>query len=235
MSETSERTGQMREPRRHDSAGEVRRRPRLPLPARQRLHAAATSTPRRWSRSLGSTGSASIGSGSASTTSSRTATCRPSRPWRARPPRSRSGCGSRRTSPSSRSPTRFAWPRTSPSSISSRAGASSSASASATRRTSSAAFGFPVSHRVSLTEECVDILRLAWSGERFSYHGKRYHFDDVRVTPDPVQPGGPPLWMAVRARPSVERAVRYDTHVLPQGPASLVLDAWRDANLGGRR
>ena len=79
-------------------------------------------------------------------------------------------------------------------------------------------FGFPISHRVSLTEECVDILRLAWSGERFSYAGKRYHFDDVRVTPEPVQPGGPPLWMAVSSPPGVERAVRFGTHVLPQGP-----------------
>ena len=51
-----------------------------------------------------------------------------------------------------------------------------------------------MSRRVSLTEECVDILRLAWSGERFSYAGKRYQFDDVLVTPAPVQPGGPPLW-----------------------------------------
>ena len=42
------------------------------------------------------------------------------------------------------------------------------------------AFGFPVSQRVSRTEECIDILRLAWSGERFSYHGKRWDFDDVR-------------------------------------------------------
>jgi len=89
------------------------------------------------------------------------------------------------------------------------------------------AFGFPVSHRVSRTEECVDILKLAWSGERFSYAGKRYQFDDVRVTPDPVQPGGPPLWMAVSSGPSVGRAVRYGVNVLPQGPVSL-LDAWRE-------
>ena len=80
------------------------------------------------------------------------------------------------------------------------------------------AFGFPVSHRVSRTEECVDILRLAWSGEPFSYAGKRYRFDDVRVTPDPVQPGGPPLWLAVSSGPSVGRAVRFGTHILPQGP-----------------
>ena len=88
-------------------------------------------------------------------------------------------------------------------------------------------FRVPVSHRVSRTEECVDILRLAWSGERFSYAGKRYQFDDVRVTPDPVQPGGPPLWMAVSSGPSVGRAVRYGVNVLPQGPVSL-LDAWRE-------
>jgi alkanesulfonate monooxygenase SsuD/methylene tetrahydromethanopterin reductase-like flavin-dependent oxidoreductase (luciferase family) len=89
------------------------------------------------------------------------------------------------------------------------------------------AFGFPVSHRVSRTEECVDILKLAWSGEPFSYAGKRYQFEDVRVTPDPVQPGGPPLWMAVSSGPSVGRAVRYGVNVLPQGPVSL-LDAWRE-------
>ena len=90
------------------------------------------------------------------------------------------------------------------------------------------AFGFPVSRRVSLTEECVDILRLAWSGESFNYDGKRYHFDDVRVTPDPVQPGGPPLWLASTSPASADRAVRYDTHLLPQGVRSIVLDRWRD-------
>jgi alkanesulfonate monooxygenase SsuD/methylene tetrahydromethanopterin reductase-like flavin-dependent oxidoreductase (luciferase family) len=79
---------------------------------------------------------------------------------------------------------------------------------------------------VSRTEEGVDLLRLAWSGERFSYAGRRYRFDDVRVTPDPVQVGGPPLWMAVSSPPGVGRAVRLGTHVLPQGPASL-LDDWR--------
>ncbi len=90
------------------------------------------------------------------------------------------------------------------------------------------AFGIPVSRRVSLTEECADILRLAWLGERFSYAGKRYQFDDVLVTPSPVQPGGPPLWTATTSPQSVDRAVRYDTHVLPQGVRSLVLDRWRE-------
>src|SRR5438309_7929225 len=38
------------------------------------------------------------------------------------------------------------------------------------------AFGIPRSRRVSLTEECVDVLKLAWTGEPFSYRGKRYQF-----------------------------------------------------------
>ena len=92
------------------------------------------------------------------------------------------------------------------------------------------AFGFPVAQRVSRTEECIDVLRRAWSGETFSYAGRRYRFDDVRVTPDPVQPGGPPLWLAVSSGPSVGRAVRFGTHILPQGPVSL-LDAWREKTI----
>ncbi len=48
------------------------------------------------------------------------------------------------------------------------------------------------------------------------------------VTPAPVQPGGPPLWMASTSPASVARAIRFDTHLLPQGPAGVVLDGWRD-------
>jgi len=91
-----------------------------------------------------------------------------------------------------------------------------------------AAFGMPRSHRVSYTEEAMEIMRLAWSGERFSYHGKRWSFDDVRTTPQPVQPGGPPLWTASTSPPSVARAVRFDTHLLPQGITAVVLDSWRE-------
>jgi alkanesulfonate monooxygenase SsuD/methylene tetrahydromethanopterin reductase-like flavin-dependent oxidoreductase (luciferase family) len=90
------------------------------------------------------------------------------------------------------------------------------------------AFGIPRARRVSLTEELIEILQLAWTGERFSYHGKRYAFDDVLVTPQPVQPGGPPLFLATTSPASVDRAVRYDTNVLPQGQTDVVLDRWRD-------
>ena len=87
-------------------------------------------------------------------------------------------------------------------------------------------FGVPRPRRVSLTEECIEVLRLAWTGERFSFSGKRYNFSDLRVTPDPVQPGGPPLWMGATSEASARRAARFDTHLLPQGARGAVLDPW---------
>lgn len=90
-----------------------------------------------------------------------------------------------------------------------------------------AGFGIPVSRRVSLTEEGLDVLRLAWSGKRFSYEGRRYRFDDVRVTPAPVQEGGPPLWMGAMTQAGARRAARYGTHFLPQGNTSDTLDVYR--------
>src|SRR3954471_3812625 len=91
-----------------------------------------------------------------------------------------------------------------------------------------AGFGIPVSRRVSLTEEALDILRLAWLGEAFSYHGLRYRVDGVRVTPAPVQPGGPPLWMGAMTDAGAQRAGRYGLHFLPQGRRQ-VLHTWRGA------
>jgi alkanesulfonate monooxygenase SsuD/methylene tetrahydromethanopterin reductase-like flavin-dependent oxidoreductase (luciferase family) len=89
-------------------------------------------------------------------------------------------------------------------------------------------FGFPVSRRVSLTNEGIEVLKHCFSGERFSYHGRRYHFDDVRIAPGYVQEGGPPLWLAAMADGGARRAAEHRTHFLPQGPRA-VLDGWRDA------
>src|SRR6478735_2699172 len=90
-------------------------------------------------------------------------------------------------------------------------------------------FGFPVSRRVSMTDEGLEILTRAFTGEKFSFHGKRYQFEDVKITPGYVQPGGPPLWTAAMAEPGAARAARFGTNLLPQGPRSTSLDAWRAA------
>ena len=98
------------------------------------------------------------------------------------------------------------------------------------------AFGVERRHRVSLTEEGIQILRRAWNEDRFSFAGKRYSFDDVAVRPRPVQTGGPPLWIAAMSEAGARRAARLGAHLLPQGRRKIVLDPWREelAARGGR-
>jgi alkanesulfonate monooxygenase SsuD/methylene tetrahydromethanopterin reductase-like flavin-dependent oxidoreductase (luciferase family) len=90
-------------------------------------------------------------------------------------------------------------------------------------------FGIPLPQRVSRTEEGLEVLRRCFAGERFSFHGRRYDFDDVLIRPGYVQPGGPPLWLAAMSRSGAERTARFDCHLLPQGPRDQVLDPWHDA------
>ncbi len=91
------------------------------------------------------------------------------------------------------------------------------------------AFGVPLKNRVSMTEEGIDILRLAWGDEPFSYQGKRYQLENIDVHPKPVQAGGPPLWIAAMSEPGAQRAARFGTHLLPQGKRAEVLDPYRAA------
>ena len=89
-------------------------------------------------------------------------------------------------------------------------------------------FGFPVSRRVSLMEEGIEVLQKCFSGERFSYQGKRYQFEDVVITPGYVQEGGPPLWVAAMSEAGAMRAAHYDTHFLPPGLKANSYDPWID-------
>jgi probable F420-dependent oxidoreductase len=70
------------------------------------------------------------------------------------------------------------------------------------------AFGIPIKNRVSLFEETLQVLKLAWTEERFSFHGRRFALDDVSVVPKPVQRPRPPLWLAGWTEPGVRRAAR---------------------------
>lgn len=90
-------------------------------------------------------------------------------------------------------------------------------------------FGLPVSRRVSLMNEGIEVLQRCFTGERFSYHGKRYQFEDVIITPGYVQPGGPPLWIASMSEAGAARAAHYNTNFLPQGLKRRSFDPWVNA------
>lgn len=50
------------------------------------------------------------------------------------------------------------------------------------------AFGLDVSSRTRRLREIVEILRLAWSEERFDYDGRYYSYSSIAVTPKPARP-----------------------------------------------
>jgi len=90
-------------------------------------------------------------------------------------------------------------------------------------------FGFPVSHRLSLMNEGIEVLQRCFKGEKFSYKGKRYNFEDVKITPGYIHEGGPPLWIAAMSEPGALRAAKYDTNFLPQGLRKKSFDPWVEA------
>lgn len=70
--------------------------------------------------------------------------------------------------------------------------------------------GVAVSERVGRTDEALEIMRRLWTGEKVTYEGRYYRLKDAVAQPLPVQPGGPPLWLAHRGRAeaSLRRTVR---------------------------
>jgi alkanesulfonate monooxygenase SsuD/methylene tetrahydromethanopterin reductase-like flavin-dependent oxidoreductase (luciferase family) len=88
-------------------------------------------------------------------------------------------------------------------------------------------FGLPVARRVSLTDEGLEVLKRAFTGERFSFKGQRYEFSDAMIRPRYVQPGGPPLWVAAMSEGGGRRVARFDTHFLPQGAREGAYETWR--------
>ena len=70
------------------------------------------------------------------------------------------------------------------------------------------AFDVPMEHRLTRFEESVEILRLCWAGEPFSFRGKHYTLEDVQIRPRPFQRPGPSLWIGASVPAAARRAGR---------------------------
>ena len=79
-------------------------------------------------------------------------------------------------------------------------------------------FDVPMSERVRRTVETIEILRRAWTGERFSYEGKVFSFDQVRITPPPARGDAIPIWLGGTAEAAIRRAGRIaDGYIRTRG------------------
>lgn len=54
-------------------------------------------------------------------------------------------------------------------------------------------FGVDRDRNKELYAETVDILKLAWTADNWSYEGEHFRYTDMNVYPKPLTPGGPPI------------------------------------------
>ena len=96
-------------------------------------------------------------------------------------------------------------------------------------------FGIPAKERVRRTNETVDILRKAWTGDRFSHDGRAFQFDDVLVTPRPAQDPGPPIYLGGMVEASITRAGKLgDGYIRSRGDLDSTKRAVAWAERGAR-
>ena len=68
--------------------------------------------------------------------------------------------------------------------------------------------GWNFKSRVSRFEECVEILRRAFTGEEFSFTGKHFTIPPCRVQPPPLPGSDMPIWIGAVSEPGMLRAGR---------------------------
>lgn len=76
-------------------------------------------------------------------------------------------------------------------------------------------FCMPMAEATERFDEAMEVIRKGWTSKgRFSHHGKRWHYDDIVVEPEPLQRPHPPLWLAAGSHDSVRRAAREGYNLL---------------------
>jgi alkanesulfonate monooxygenase SsuD/methylene tetrahydromethanopterin reductase-like flavin-dependent oxidoreductase (luciferase family) len=79
------------------------------------------------------------------------------------------------------------------------------------------ALGLNPKQRPSRTEEGMDMVRKCWTEEVFSYEGRHWQLQDVRVYPKPLQKPHPPMYLVAQTDASTGRAARMGFHACGQG------------------
>jgi alkanesulfonate monooxygenase SsuD/methylene tetrahydromethanopterin reductase-like flavin-dependent oxidoreductase (luciferase family) len=74
-------------------------------------------------------------------------------------------------------------------------------------------------------EEALDILRLAWTQDHFSYDGQYYHVQDVTVVPKPLQKPHPKIYMVGTSEASFIEAGRRGVSIAASGPVPYAIYA----------
>jgi probable F420-dependent oxidoreductase len=70
-------------------------------------------------------------------------------------------------------------------------------------------FGVPFKERGARTNQALDITRRALAGEAVTFKSEFFDFQNVKVTPQPIQKPHPPIWLGGFTPAALRRAVRF--------------------------
>src|SRR6185503_7938179 len=87
-----------------------------------------------------------------------------------------------------------------------------------------ASFCIPIEEAEERFEESLALIVKSWTSEqRFSHHGKYWHFEDIVVEPPTRQKPHPPIWMAAGNPDSIRKVARRGAKLLLDQFASTAL------------
>lgn len=72
-----------------------------------------------------------------------------------------------------------------------------------------AALDVPHQERGARTNEYLRLWKACWEPDPVTFHGRFFSFNDMHVSPKPVQQPHPPIWVGGSGRPSLRRAARF--------------------------
>jgi alkanesulfonate monooxygenase SsuD/methylene tetrahydromethanopterin reductase-like flavin-dependent oxidoreductase (luciferase family) len=85
-----------------------------------------------------------------------------------------------------------------------------------------AGFCVPIEEAEARFNEGLDVIIKSWTArERFSHHGRYWHFDDIIVEPPVAQKPHPPIWMGAGSRDSIRQVAERGYNLLLDQFASL--------------
>ena len=77
------------------------------------------------------------------------------------------------------------------------------------------ACGVPVKQRGSRTNEALEVITKLWTEKNVTFKGKYSTLNEVSIEPAPTQKPHPPIWVAGRKEPAMERTAKYANGWLP--------------------
>ena len=79
-------------------------------------------------------------------------------------------------------------------------------------------FAIPLKERAPRFSEAIQLIRRLWTEDRVTHAGRFYNVQDAGISLKPLQPGGPPVYIAAQVDAAIRRAARI-------GDAWLIVNA----------